>query len=72
MMNMPKKGHDSKKIKKIIQVLKQNPKGLWIRELARKTSIDKSTISRYVRKYLRKEVEEIYDVGGLIKLVRLK
>ncbi|MDD5181666.1 MAG: winged helix-turn-helix transcriptional regulator [Candidatus Nanoarchaeia archaeon] len=69
---MPKKGPDTQKIKKILETLKKNPNGIWVRELARKSDLDKSTVSRYITEYLNKEVEEIYDVGGLIKLVKLK
>jgi predicted transcriptional regulator len=70
---MPKKGPDSDKIKKIRKVLSENPRGLWIREIARKSGLDKSTVSIYLSKHMENDVEEIYSIdGGLIKIVRLK
>ncbi len=36
------------KMEKIRRTLKQNPHGLWIREIARKSGLDKSTVSRYL------------------------
>ena len=70
---MPKKGPNPKSLEKIRDILKQNPQGLWIRELARKTKLDKSLISRYLNKYLTDKIEEVYLVKkNLIKIVRLK
>lgn len=71
---MPKKGSDIQKIKKIREILGKNPQGLWIREIARKTGLDKSTVSIYLAKYMQDEIEDAFpDVKGeLIKVVRLK
>lgn len=70
---MPRKGPDEEKIKKIIYILKQNPHGLWIREIARKTGISKSTVHLYVNKYLTDDLEDAIKVkGNLIRLMRLK
>jgi len=69
---MPRKnGPDIKKLKKIREILKKYSKGLWIRELSRKSGIDKSTISRYISVYMKNEVE-IEKIGDLIKIVTLK
>jgi len=71
---MPRKGPDVQKVNKISEILSKNPQGLWIREIARKTGLDKSTVSIYLAKYMRDEVEDAFpDVKGeLIKVVRLK
>ncbi len=36
------------KTDKIKKILKENPNGLWVREIARKSGLDKSTVSRYL------------------------
>lgn len=36
------------KADKIRKALKESRRGLWIREISRKTGIDKSTVSRYL------------------------
>ncbi|MEW6063270.1 MAG: HTH domain-containing protein [Nanoarchaeota archaeon] len=70
---MPKTGPDKDKIKKIRKVLKQNPKGLWIREIARKAEISKSTVHKYINEYMKNELEDVIKVKGLsLRLVRLK
>ena len=69
---MPRK-KDREKIKRIRNVLIKNPQGLWVREIARQAGLDKSTVSIYLNKHMRNEVEKVYSVkGGLIKIVRLK
>ncbi len=71
---MPKKGPDMEKIESIRKILKKNPRGLWIREISRKTGLDKSTVSIYLARYMQHEIEDTYpDVkGDMIKVVRLK
>lgn len=68
------KGPDTEKIKKIRGVLIKNPQGLWIREIARKTGLDKSTVSRYLAEYMIKEVSDTHPhvKGDMIKVVKLK
>jgi len=61
---------DSEKIKRIEKILNQNPDGLWIREIARKTGLDKSTISIYLNKHMKAKII-VRKFGGL-KLIRLK
>ncbi len=45
-----------------------------MREIARKTGLDKSTVSRYLTEYMNEEVEDTHpDVkGDIIKVVKLK
>jgi DNA invertase Pin-like site-specific DNA recombinase len=71
---MPKKGPDIEKIKKIRNVLKRHSNGLWVREIARKTNIDKSTVSIYLAKYMKNEIEDTHPhvKNDMIKVVRLK
>ena len=71
---MPKEGPDMEKIELIRKVLKKNPKGLWVREIARKAGLDKSTVSIYLAMHMQHEIEDTYpDVkGDMIKVVRLK
>lgn len=70
---VPKKGADLDKIKKIRNALRKNPQGLWIREIARRTGISKSTVHIYVNKYMVNEIEDVVKVrGNLIRFVRLK
>jgi len=68
---MPKKGIDKEKIKKIRNVLRKNIQGLWVREIARKAGLDKSTVSIYLSKYMKNEVE-ITSISGLVKIYKLK
>jgi FixJ family two-component response regulator len=68
---MPKKGYDIKKISKIRKVLENNPRGLWVREIARKAGLDKSTVSIYLAKYMKEETEVI-SISNLVKIYKLK
>jgi len=68
---MPKKGFDKKKIQKIKKVLKENPQGLWVREIARKTGLDKSTVSIYLLRYMKSGVA-VLSISGLVKIYRLR
>ncbi len=68
-----KRGPSELKIKKIRNILKRNPQGLWVREIARKADLDKSTVSIYLSKHMVDEIEVVFPVSGqLIKIVRLK
>ncbi|MCR4335603.1 MAG: helix-turn-helix domain-containing protein [archaeon] len=53
---------------KLKKILKENPHGLWVREIARKTGIDKATASRYLS--FMEEVEFVFM--GRNKIYRLK
>lgn len=35
-------------LKKLRKILKENPQGLWVREIERQSGLNKSTISRYL------------------------
>jgi len=64
---------DEVKIRKIRNVLEKNPQGLWVREIARRANLDKSTVSIYLNKHLKNEIEEVFNIkGSLIKIVRLR
>ena len=68
-----KPGADLAKIQKIRSVLRENPQGLWVREISRKTGLDKSTVSIYLSKHVQNEIEEVFPIkGSLIKIVRLR
>ena len=70
---MPRKGPDIQKIQIIRRILREHPQGIWIREIARKTGLDKSLVSRYLAEYMDDELEEVYPVKGkLIKIVKLR
>lgn len=72
-MYMPIKGPDKNKLCKIRNVLRQNPQGLWIREIARRTKISKSTVHIYVNNYMKDELRDIIDVrGSLLRLIKLR
>lgn len=60
---------DNEKIKKIEKILKRNPNGLWIREIARKTNLDKSTVSIYLNKHLKDKIKT-KKIGNM-KLVQI-
>ena len=68
---MPKKGFDKNKIQKIREVLIKNPQGSWVREIARKSGLDKSTVSIYLSRYLKNKVRVI-SISGLVKIFRWK
>ncbi|AJF59577.1 MAG: hypothetical protein QT03_C0001G0066 [archaeon GW2011_AR10] len=61
---------DEEKIKAIKKALKSRPDGLWIRELARASGLDKSTVSRYMSSYLASETQQ--EFLGRNKIIRLK
>lgn len=65
-------GYDKNTAKKILAILKKNPNGLWAREIARQTKLPKSTVHRYLSKYLKSRVKLVADVRGLVKLYRLR
>ncbi len=66
-------GPDKSKLNKIKKVLKENPDGLWVREIARQANLDKSTVSIYLEKHLAGEVEEVFvSDNRWIKIVRLR
>ncbi len=68
-----KPGPNLEKLKKIRAVLAKSPNGLWVREIARQTNLNRTTVSIYLSKHMKDDVEEIFSVkGSLIKIVRLR
>jgi len=66
-------GPTLEKVKKIRNVLLENPNGLWIRELARQTGLSRSTVSLYLERYMQNEIEDVFVTeNNWIKIVRLK
>ena len=66
-------GPDKNKVEIIRNVLKQNPNGIWIRELARKSKLSKSTVQRYLAEFMKGEIEEVFkSKSGYVKIIRLK
>jgi hypothetical protein len=75
---MPKKGPDKEKINKIIEVLtRSGKKGIWMRELSRRTGIPFTTVFYYLHNYLQdkisiKNIEFGLGKSNKFKVVRLK
>lgn len=70
---MPAKAPSSHIIKRIKETLRENPQGLWIRELARQSGIGRSTTHNYITKYMQNEIEDVLiGKGGFIRIVRLR
>jgi len=68
-----RKGPDSTKLERMRLALSKHPEGIWVRELARETRLDKSTVSIYLSKYLENEIEDLFVTGNKwIRIVRLK
>ena len=65
------RGIDKNKINKIKEILNMNPEGLWVREVARKSGLDKSTVSIYLSKHMKNEVESL-SISGLVKIYKLR
>jgi predicted transcriptional regulator len=67
---MPLKSPNKAKLSILLNFLKKHPEGVWVRELARKTNLDKSLVSRYVNDFLKNEVEFFFI--GSAKMIKLK
>jgi len=67
-----KSGPDDKKIELILEVLKKNPDGIWIRELARQCDLDKSTVCLYLNKHLKDKIQDLTDHNLPVRMVKLK
>jgi len=66
-----KKGHDPLKLELILYALRTNPHGSWVRDIARKTGMKKSTVSHYLQNHLQHKIEVVKDHGH-IKLIKLR
>lgn len=70
---MSKKAPNLEIINKIKKVLKKNTQGLWIREIARQSGVNRSTVHKYINLYMKNEIEDVLrGKGGFIRIVRLK
>ena len=59
------------KLETIRYILRQNPQGLWVRELARLANMKKSTVSYYINTHMLEEIEDIHNRSHL-RLIKLK
>ncbi|GEM_PF-4118570 len=68
------KSKDVDLLNKIIRILKYQPGGLWIREIARQTSSHPESIRRIISKYdgIFEEYADLTQYGINLKFVRLK
>ncbi|NOQ56057.1 MAG: hypothetical protein GQ477_04600 [Nanohaloarchaea archaeon] len=65
---------ERKNIVKIIKIMKENPTGLWIRELARQSKLHMETARRIIQKYpeLFEEYADFTPYRINLKLIKLK
>jgi len=66
-----KAGPDNVKLELILYALRTSPHGSWVRDIAKKTGLKKSTVSNYLNTYLADKVEVVHD-SEHIKIVKLK
>ena len=66
-----KPGPDNIKLELILYVLRASPHGSWVRDIAKKTGLKKSTVSHYLNNHLKDKVEVVHD-SKHIKIVKLK
>jgi len=66
-----KPGHDKIKLETIIYALKTSPHGSWVRDIAKKTGLKKSTVAHYINNHLKDKIEVVHD-SKHIKIVKLK
>lgn len=70
-----KKGFDNRKIAAIVGILASHPEGLWLRNIARETSLHPLTVSKYIDTVLRPLVEEISlksERKPILRVIKLK
>ncbi len=65
---------ERKNLIKIIKILKDNPTGLWIRELARQSKLHMETTRRLIQKYpqIFEEYADFTPYRINLKLIKLK
>lgn len=66
-----KPGHDKVKIETILYALRTSPHGSWVRDIAKKTGLKKSTVAHYLKEHLKDQVEVVHD-SKHIKIIKLK
>ncbi len=72
--NMPLKGSDKKKERKIRKILEQaGREGIWIRELARQAKVPYSTVRHYLNNFMKDEVviEDMSFGGSRVKKFKI-
>ena len=66
-----KPGHDKVKYETILYALKASPHGSWVRDIAKKTGLKKSTVAHYLKFHLKDKIEVVHD-SKHIKIIKLK
>ncbi len=64
------KSPNKNKLQLILDFLKKNPSGVWVRKISRETGLDKSLVSRYLNLFLKDEIEFFFI--GSAKMIKLK
>lgn len=61
-------------LRKIIDVLAEEPNGLWVREIARRTKLKSATVTYFVNRHPEIFDDQAVESGGkkLFRLVKLK
>ena len=69
-----KAGLDEHKVLRIVQILLNNPDGVWLRQLAKESGLSPSTVARYLETVLQPLVDENSLGAGkpLLRVVKLK
>jgi len=66
-----KPGPSKHKLELILYALRGSPHGTWVRDIAKKTGLTKSTVSNYLNTHLKDKVEVVHD-SKHIKLMKIK
>ena len=66
-----KPGPSKHKIETILYALRGSPHGTWVRDIAKKTGLKKSTVAHYLNTHLKDKIDIMHE-SKHIKLVRLK
>jgi hypothetical protein len=69
------KGVDMRKVLKVINVLVNEPQGLWLREISKRCNIHPTTISNYANTILSPLLEDVSlgkDEKPILRVLRLK
>lgn len=66
-----KPGHDKIKLETILYALRTSPHGSWVRDIAKKTGLKKSTVAHYINNHLKDQIEVVHD-SKHIKIIKLK
>jgi len=66
-----KPGPSKHKLELIMYALHASPHGTWVRDIAKKTGMKKSTVAYYLNNHLSDKIDIVHD-SKHIKLVKLK